>query len=163
MARKRSATAGSVVQTEQRRKEITRMRIAGYTLQQIADHLGITKQSVHEHVKAVISSDHEATKELAAEYREIELQRLEALHQAYSGTAAGGDDKAASVVLKAADQRAKLLGLYVTKTEVTGANGGAIKTEASVGPDLSKLTDDQLAQLNLILSAATPPSDTDAS
>lgn len=159
MPRKPSKTAPRAVESAARRKKIMALRMAGYTLQQIADQMGIAKQSVHKHVKEGLAADHEATRELAAEYREIELQRLEALHAAFATAAAGGDDKAAGVVLKASDQRAKLLALYTTKTEITGKDGGAIKTEAGQGAalDLTKLTDDQLAQFVALAEAASQP------
>lgn len=43
----------------------------------------------------------------------LELERLDALQNSYWGLAVGGDDKAANVVLKTIQMRAKLLGLDV--------------------------------------------------
>lgn len=57
---------------------------------------------------------------------------------------------AGKLVLAANEQLAKLHGLYVSKTELTGANGGALKTENTTvhyDGDLSQLTDDELAQV----------------
>lgn len=47
----------------------------------------------------------------------------------------------------------------VVKTELTGANGGPLQTHAIGTPDLSKLTDEQLAALEAILSSVVPEPD----
>jgi hypothetical protein len=45
------------------------------------------------------------------EYRELELQRLDALQAAFWGKALAGDPKAATIVLKTIEKRIGLLGL----------------------------------------------------
>ena len=49
-----------------------------------------------------------------AEYRRVELERLDALHRAHWAKAISGDLAAAHVVLRIIDQRIRLLGLVHT-------------------------------------------------
>lgn len=59
-------------------------------------------------------------------------------------------------VLNCIDRRCKLLGLDApTKSELTGKDGGPIKTEVAAKPDLSKLSVDELLQLRQIVTKAT--------
>ena len=54
------------------------------------------------------------------------------------------------------ERRCKLLGLDApAKSELTGKDGGPIKTEATNKPDLSKLSIDELLQLRQIVTKAT--------
>ncbi|MDX3232875.1 hypothetical protein [Streptomyces sp. ME19-01-6] len=60
-------------------------------------------------------------------YRQQENERLDALFEAHWPDAIAGDQKAAELVLKFIDRRAKLNGLDMpVKTEVSGPDGGAI-------------------------------------
>jgi predicted transcriptional regulator len=59
-------------------------------------------------------------------------------------------------VLSCIDRRCKLLGLDApTKSELTGKDGGPIRTENTQKPDLSKLSLDELLQLRQMMSKTT--------
>jgi predicted XRE-type DNA-binding protein len=59
-------------------------------------------------------------------------------------------------VMSCIERRCKLLGLDApVKSELTGKDGGPIKTEAANKPDLSKLSLDELLQLRSVLAKAT--------
>lgn len=60
---------------------------------------------------------------------------------------------AGKLVLAANEQLAKLHGLYVSKTELTGKDGGALKTE-NTNVNLANLTMDQLLALDELLAVA---------
>jgi hypothetical protein len=55
---------------------------------------------------------------------------------------------------KALENVARHLGMFTDRVEHTGKNGGPIQTESTVRQDLSKLTDEQLAQLKQLAMAA---------
>jgi hypothetical protein len=55
---------------------------------------------------------------------------------------------------------AKITGLLRDRMEVSGPDGGPVRTETTVKPDLSKLTDEELERLENLLTKAT---DNDAS
>jgi transposase len=59
-------------------------------------------------------------------------------------------------VMSCIERRCKLLGLDApAKAELTGKDGGPIKTEVANKPDLSKLSVDELLQLRSVLAKAT--------
>jgi hypothetical protein len=59
-------------------------------------------------------------------------------------------------VMSCIERRCKLLGLDApAKSELTGKDGGPIKTEATSKPDLSKLSVDELLQLRSMVAKAT--------
>lgn len=154
----RSATGSGTLKTTERRAFILEKRREGHSLEAIGRMLGISKVAVFHHVKAAVDELREQCAEDAETMRELELQRLDELTQTFLVLAKDGCDKAANIVLKAQERRAKLVGLdapTTTKTELTGKDGGPIKT-ASATVDLTRLTTEQLAALEQLLSAAQP-------
>lgn len=103
--------------SSERRLRAVEMALAGKSYDQIAETLGYANRSGA--WKAVQRALHDREVLGADELRELELQRLEALHCANWGAALSGDLKAANVVLRAADQRIRLLGLDLRSWEST--------------------------------------------
>ncbi|WP_030756579.1 hypothetical protein [Streptomyces sp. NRRL F-5135] len=117
-----------------RRAELIRLRRAGVRFEDpriLA--LGYTSRGAA--TKDFIRAIEERRDEQAAEasvYRQEANERLEALLEAHwENATAGGDTKAAELVLKLMDRQAKLNGLDMpAKTELSGPDGGAVP----VGP-----------------------------
>ncbi len=134
-----SANAGIPVTTQlvntERREEAVKLRMQGFTWQQIANQLGYASQG-HACTDVKRGLDR-ARKDFAVtveQWRDLELQRLEDLERKArtvyddyvtgTGTLGGSDDQrlaAMDRMLKVADRRARLLGLdQPVKHEVTG-------------------------------------------
>lgn len=90
------------------RQEAVRMRRDGMTPEMIAAELGVHRSTVFAWISDAIKS---LPQEAAEELRVLELQRLDLLVQGHLPLAANGDDKAAMVVLRTMERRAKLLNL----------------------------------------------------
>jgi hypothetical protein len=113
---RRDRTDAASLATRERHAEWIELRRKGYTYEAIAAQFKVAKSTVHEaistHLRATVA-------EPAAELRQLELERLDALlreateriEQPFSGES--GDDKlkAIDVALSIGAQRARLLGL----------------------------------------------------
>jgi hypothetical protein len=113
---RRDRTDAASLATRERHAEWIELRRKGYTYDAIAAQFKVAKSTVHEaistHLRATVA-------EPAAELRQLELERLDALlreateriEQPFSGES--GDDKlkAIDVALSIGAQRARLLGL----------------------------------------------------
>lgn len=122
----------------QRQADAVAMRLRGKSYAEIGRVLGITKQAAHKLVTEALEEMRRQCEEDVEILRQIEVARLEELHDRFAPMAdpKGMDDpvaidmakKAAEIVLKAADRRAKLLGLDApTKSELSGPNGAPIQ------------------------------------
>jgi predicted transcriptional regulator len=107
-----------------RRTEIWRMRVAAHTVQEIADHFGITHQRVSQLLK---EHGGEISQQAAEELRKVELDKLDIMERAAREVVARHqveDDPtllaAIDRVLKVQQRRAALTGLDApVKQEVT--------------------------------------------
>ena len=79
MARKPSKTSSVRVQSAERRAEILRLRKQKLSLQEIADRVGIAKQSVHEHIQAALRTYGEEIKELTDDLRAMQFEETQDL------------------------------------------------------------------------------------
>ncbi len=92
-----------------RRSEAVRLRTTGRTYQQIADALGYANRGTVQRIVAQALEAREA--ESVKLLRQVELDRLEALHEALWPQAMQGDVPSVLAVLRVIDQQARLLGL----------------------------------------------------
>lgn len=92
-----------------RAQESLELRRQGKTWQEIADDLGYADRSGAR--KAVERLLDRTEFESVDEFRVLESDRLDALHQAHWDKAINGDVKATELVLKISAQRCRLLGL----------------------------------------------------
>jgi hypothetical protein len=121
--------ASDEVQTEvaERRAKAVQLRIAGASLDEIAAALHYGGSSA-ESRRAAVSKDlrraYEAAQATqaasAAEWRELELARLDRIQRGVWAQAIAGDTKAVRAVLLVMDRRARLLGLDAP-TRIDGA------------------------------------------
>jgi len=121
--------------TDARQERIRRawkLRVQGLNYDQIAEELGISKGTVHADLKTIRENIEEVTKERAKQELEIELERLDSIVAPYmskivDGTATNGD---VSTYLKVSERRAKLLGLDISRSEISGPNGAPLQLTA---------------------------------
>jgi hypothetical protein len=97
----------------ERQAQALALHKAGIGYQGIADRLGYAGPSGA--YKAVEAALHKTLQEPADELRQLELARLDALHQAVWDTAMAGHLPSVDTVLKCMTRRARLLGLDAPK------------------------------------------------
>lgn len=94
-----------------RRKQLRALELvrAGCSYDEVADDLGYASRgSAWRLVRSALDKE---VVECAAEYRQLEADRLDAVQAAHWDAALAGDKDAAAVVLRAIDQRMRLFGL----------------------------------------------------
>ena len=122
-------TKGSTNDTllEERRYKALELRKSGASFRAIGSQLNISHVQAREDIHRALRDLADKQMELAAEYRQLELERLDRLMLAVWGNATKGDVGSINAALKISDRRAKLLGLDApVKQELTGKDGGAI-------------------------------------
>ena len=87
------------------------LRREGQSFAQIGQTLGITKQSAHNLVKTALDRLADETREITAQWRALEADRLDCLQVAAWDKAMEGNLPAVDRVLKIMERRAKLLAL----------------------------------------------------
>ncbi|WP_328435741.1 hypothetical protein [Nocardia puris] len=115
------AHGNAIPSPEERRRaqQALERRIEGRPWREIADELNYGDESGPRHAVSRLLARTDAV--LAAELRELEGERLDALLAAYWAPAVRGDVRSAEVVLKVLAQRVKLFGLAVPERVVLGA------------------------------------------
>lgn len=90
MPRLTPATAAKQLATLERRREVMALRIKGTSIGDIALALGLSKSTVHGHVKRALEDAVKADKDSTNRFRQLNLQRFEALLVALWPHATGG-------------------------------------------------------------------------
>lgn len=122
-----SLTSSRRAKTADNEARALTMRLAGETYRQIGEQLGVTTAAAYKMVRRVLDRTRKAADESAAELRQLEQERLDALLLALWKPATQGNQGAVDRVLRIMERRAKLLGLDApTKTDVT--SGGQALT-----------------------------------
>lgn len=137
------------------------LRKEGKPLRAIAEELGVSHEMVRRYVRDGLEELNRSRLDDATELRTLEEARLDGLLQGLWAPATGGDEKAAAVALRVCESRRKLLGLDApTKSEITGKDGSPVVGSEEPPPDLTRLSDDEIHQLQrLILKAKGLPED----
>jgi len=100
------------------------MRKASMTFEAIGERLGITRVGASKAVRRALAAHLELTRASAEELRGLELARLDALQAAWWSRALDGDVGAGRLVLRAMEQRSRLLGLEARDPLVTTVRFG---------------------------------------
>lgn len=87
------------------------LRKAGFTYQEIADQLGMTKGNAHKLVASAMQEWKDASGEVADELRALEAARLDHATRAIWTQVINGNHGAIDRMLRIMDRRARLLGL----------------------------------------------------
>jgi orotate phosphoribosyltransferase-like protein len=120
MARK-DANPGNTEEIAERRVKAFELRKKGNNYREIAKELGVSPATIVLDVKAVLNQLAKEQQKEAADYKALELDRLETLQIKMWELAEKGDHGAVDRVLRIMERRARLLGLDApTKTEISG-------------------------------------------
>lgn len=125
------STSASKIALIERRTKVIAMRRGGMSYRAIADAVrgkpgipaGYTQAAAYRDVKALLEEQRATQRELADEVRQLELERLDAMHMALWTDAMRGGQGAIDRVLRISERRARLLGLDAP-TKLAGADGG---------------------------------------
>jgi hypothetical protein len=134
----RAKTSATTIKESQRREEALSLRLMGLTFEQIAQKLGIKRQSAYALVKKAIETRSAENWERIEEMRQEEVERLRSMLGIAVSAAVKGDLGGVREVRAISDQLAKLQGLYApVRQELTGKDGGAIEIKGyvNVSPD----------------------------
>lgn len=121
---------------ESRRERALRLRIAGYSLREIADELDCSIETVHQDVNVSLTKLRAFNDRLAEDLRQLELERLDKMTRVLLRRL--DDEKYADKHLESIDtlikvqaRRAKLVGLDApTRSELSGPEGAPIEIDA---------------------------------
>jgi Homeodomain-like domain-containing protein len=106
-----SQTSSRRLTAKQRRQAAFEARKRGYTYERIGRMLGISRQAAYKTVKSELVKIELKTAETAEEIKRLELERLDALQNAFWEKAISGDEKAANHILRIMERKSRLLGL----------------------------------------------------
>ena len=111
----------SKARSVEKRQQALDLRLAGGSYREIGQQIGISHVQAYRRVDAALSELHKLQMQKAEKLREIELERLEKMHEALWPKVRNGDEKAVRALVAVMDRRAKLLGLDApTRMQVTG-------------------------------------------
>lgn len=91
--------------------ELLERMAAGQSITKAATEMGIPRSTAHFYYQAALKRASKETEGLRGELVQQELETLRQLIEAHMPLARDGDEKSANVVLRASNQRSKLLGL----------------------------------------------------
>jgi len=143
--------------TRRREAAVVQLRIAGNTYDQIATQLGLSgKSSAHRIYRRVLDA---TVAEPAAELRQLEGARLDALQAQWWPRCVGGNVHAARIMLKIMERRARLFGLDAPQRVNVNTN----ELDAQIVDLMDQLTsaavaDCERAQLMVALDELDRPS-----
>lgn len=124
MARNKNQTSPSTIDAKLRAAKALELRMEGMKFDDIATELGYnSKQAAFDAVTRELRA---ITREPAEEVLRLDLERLDRMWGVHYLNAQAGDAIALSACMRIMERRAKLLGLDVNKTEVTGKDGAPI-------------------------------------
>ena len=109
-----------------RRARAFELRLEHYSIVEIAEDLGVSKQAVAKMLRRELGRLQELTEGDADKLRELEARRLDKLIRSRWDAAVTGDDASFDRVLRAMDQRQDLLGLKRKPGADDGGSGEPI-------------------------------------
>ena len=107
---RRNVTSPSKVKAAKRRERALEMRIAGATLQMIADDAGVTRQSISKSIKTALADLAKQNRALAEELRAVTCARFDTAILALWPKVLDGDVAAIGEMRRIEDTRHRLLG-----------------------------------------------------
>lgn len=137
------------VRARAREEKALEMRAKGSSYAEIGRVLKISRQGARQLVRRAYEELAADAMEETVHARDAELARNDRIVLAWWDQMEGGDPKAAEIVLKALAQRHKILGLESTRLDLT----------VNTPPDLTGLTDAELATLEALMAKAATAAD----
>ena len=138
----------------ERRMQVSQLRLSGFRRQdKIAEQLHVSRATINRDFKVLDAMYQERAASDIATAKGIDLERVDDLILAIWVRAKGGSLPAIEEVRQLLATRAKLLGLDAPKQQwISGPDGGPIPIKEEK-LDLSRLSDEQLRQLEDTLGA----------
>jgi len=109
MARGKDKEKASILQ---RQSSALDLRQSGWSFRAIGEKLGISHVQAWQDVKDALQELQALNADKAEDYRQLELERLDALTKALEPMAMVGNTNSVNAYIRVMEQRAKLLGLY---------------------------------------------------
>lgn len=123
-----STTGPITIAVERNRERALDLRAEGFTFQEIAAKLELSKTRAYELVREALDEIREENNIRAANLRDLELRRLDKIQSALWDNRSKPD--VANALIRLSQRRADLLGLdSPKKIEQSGPNGGPIRLE----------------------------------
>ncbi|MFJ1900524.1 helix-turn-helix domain-containing protein [Streptomyces sp. NPDC088115] len=121
------ASKAKQADTAQRRTEMLRMKLSGKSVEQIAEHFGMSRSTASKDISRIIKKARDLEIQEAELYREVQRGRLETLLLGVWPDAITGEPKASEAARKLISDLSDLLGVKVpVRTEISGPDGGDI-------------------------------------
>jgi hypothetical protein len=156
----RGAKPGHRELVARRQQKAMNLRLAGASYSQIAIVTRTSKQQAFRDCTASLRESLALRNADADHYRELELQRLDALLMAAWPAASKGDVESIHVALRVSARRSLLLGLDAAQAQRLELSGKVLHVQPAPNP-LEKMTDaellERLAQLQLMLAPPALP------
>ena len=99
------------VRREQRRKTVAANLVAGLTIGDIAEALGVHKATVYQDIKRILQRWREEQVDLISTQRMLDIRRIDRMINALWGDCQAGKLSTVDRMIKLLERRAKLLGL----------------------------------------------------
>lgn len=148
------ATDIGVLTAEDQRVFVWEKRLEGHSQHDIAKALGITQPRVSQILAEAYAMKRAARTESTEDIIEMELERVDRMIFAW-WKRASKEERASEVYLKWVERRHKVLGIDISRTELSGRGGGPLHITAS-NIDITKLNDEELEWLEKIWKKAGP-------
>jgi predicted transcriptional regulator len=153
--KRREATSSIGVMTmEDQRGFVWEKRLEGHSQADIAKALQITQSRVSQILAEAYAMKRAARTESTEDIIEMELERVDRMIFAW-WKRASKEERASEVYLKWVERRHKVLGIDISRTELSGRGGGPLHITAS-NIDITKLNDEELEWLEKIWKKAGP-------
>ncbi len=113
------------------------LRKQGYSLREIAAHLGVSHETIRKDITEMSQQFIEESRDIHASMLALELSRLDDMQRSVWIMAKTGDVKAIETVIKIMERRAKMLGFDAAQTTRS--------VQLSITPEeLQRMSDDEL-------------------
>jgi hypothetical protein len=140
----RARERGLALRVTERQRKAVQLRIAGCSYRRIATELNISAQQAHRDIAAALDASKAERDELTDQYRELELERLDAMTLSIWPSVQKGDCEAVRTAVRLSERRCRLLGLDAeVRTRIEMAGGSPLVTVIPASP-VSALSDDEL-------------------
>lgn len=147
---------GRMIAAHERRKRILELRIAGHTLREIGEQVGLTESAVSMSLTKALEMTQKAIHENAEGLRTLEAERLDQLAKGIHVAAMAGDLAAIDRYLKIQERRARLMGLDLKADDAGGPQIVVIDTRL---PTSAEVVDSTAVEVTYpeLEAGETPP------
>jgi predicted transcriptional regulator len=155
-----SKTGARIARARENQTKAFELRKLGFTYAVIAQKLEVSPAQAFNYIKHALAELTKLTLSNAEDLRRLELERLDQLDAEAVRHGVKNKHTSLNVIntrLRISERRCKLLGIDAqTKIELTGKDGGPVQFAKL---NLSKLSDQELSELQAIIAKTSEPTD----